>query len=227
MTRKLLSFLMTIALLSVFGCASAPAEDTAAEPAQEQAASASNAAGDETESTESTEIETAETETAGAAATETAEASGEFTVTSAAIVDGVMNDAFGMRGTQIDEYVPTRSLPLTVANAPEGAACLALSMIDPDGGDWVHWLAVNIPVGDLAENASLDLAGTFVQGLNDFHTVGYGGPTPPSGVHTYVITVYALSETVALEEGFSLDDFTQAVDGKVLAETVLTGTYAS
>lgn len=226
MTRKrsslLLIFLMTIALLSVFGCARRQAVETA----NDQAAAAAEAEQIEAaaEAAEAAEaIDAAE----AAEAAETTETSGEFTVTSAGIVDGVMDDAFGMRGTQLDGYVPTRSLPLAVSNAPDGTACLALSMIDPDGGDWVHWLAVNVPVGDLAENASVDLAGSFAQGTNDFGTVGYGGPTPPTGVHTYVITVYALSETVSLTDGFTLDEFTQAIDGKILAETVLTGDYSS
>jgi Raf kinase inhibitor-like YbhB/YbcL family protein len=213
MTRKLLIVLMALALLTVFGCAPAATDEPAAEPA------AAAEATDEPVQTESAE-------TAVPESTEEQDPA-EFAVTSAGIVDGVMDDAFGMRGTQLDGYVPTRSLPLSVANAPQGTACLALSMIDPDGGDWVHWLAVNVPVGDLAENASIDLAETFMQGENDFGTVGYGGPTPPSGVHTYVIRVYALSETVSLEEGFSLDAFTQAIGGKILAETVLTGDYSS
>jgi len=223
MTRKplriLLSILMTIALLSLFGCA----KRQAVEAANDQAAAAAEAEQIEAAAEASETIDAAET----AETAEITETSGEFAVTSAGIVDGVMDDAFGMRGTQLDGYVPTRSLPLAVSNAPDGTACLALSMIDPDGGDWVHWLAVNIPVGDIDENASVGLAGSFVQGLNDFHTVGYGGPTPPTGVHTYVITVYALSETVSLTDGFTLDEFTQAIDGKILAETVLTGDYSS
>ena len=217
MTRKLLSLLTAIALLSVFGCSSAQttAGEPAAESTQAQDAAAPAAAEAEPE------------ETAVTSEPEVTEAPGEFTVTSAGIADGVMDDAFGMRGTQLDGFIPTRSLPLAVENAPEGTACLALSMIDPDGGDWVHWLAVNVPVGNIPENASIALAGTFAQGSNDFGTVGYGGPTPPSGVHTYVITVYALSETVSLEDGFSQDEFAQAIDGKTLAQAVLTGTYAS
>jgi Raf kinase inhibitor-like YbhB/YbcL family protein len=206
MMRKRLGILAAVLLLPVFGCAPA-SDDTTAQSTQEPAVIAEA--------------------TVEPAQTEPAEAQAAFTVTSAGVVDGVMDDAFGMRGTQLDGFVPTRSLPLDIANAPDGTACLAISMIDPDGGDWVHWLAVNVPVGNIPENASVELAGTFAQGGNDFGTVGYGGPTPPSGVHTYVITVYALSETVSLEDGFSQDEFAQAIDGKTLAQAVLTGTYAS
>lgn len=216
MIRKLpcyiLGISLSIVLLAFFACAPASVNDTASESAPKQAESS---------------VEPVQAESTVSEESETTESTADFSVASAGIVDGVMADAFGMRGTQLNGYVPTRSLPLRIENAPDGASCLALSMIDPDGGDWVHWLAINIPVGDLAENASIDLAGSFVQGLNDFQTVGYGGPTPPSGVHTYVITVYALSETVPLEEGFTLEDFTQAIDGKVLESAELTGTYSS
>ncbi len=154
------------------------------------------------------------------------EATAAFFVTSGGIVDGVIGDAFGARADQTEKGVPTRSFALSFAGIPDGTACFALSMIDPDGGDWVHWIAVNIPAGDIAENASVEQTADFVQGMNDFGFTGYGGPTPPRGTHTYVITVYALSESVPLENGFTLDQFNAAIEGNILASAVLTGDYA-
>ena len=145
---------------------------------------------------------------------------------SAGIVEGVMGDAFGAKGTQKDGGVPTRSLPVAVEHPPEGTAYLALTMIDPDGGDWVHWLAANIPAGDIAENASVEWDGTVVQGRNDFQKNGYGGPTPPSGTHGYVVSVYALSEALELQPGFGLKDLLAAMEGKVLAEAEMSGDYS-
>lgn len=150
-----------------------------------------------------------------------------FSVSSAAIVNGVLNDSFGARGSQKTNGIPSRSLPLSFSNIPEGAACLALSMIDPDGGDWVHWLAVNVPAQDLSENASVEQSAVLIQGTNDFGLIGYGGPTPPNGTHTYVIVVYALFAPVTLESGFSLAQFQAAIEDKVLASAELTGDYAS
>jgi Raf kinase inhibitor-like YbhB/YbcL family protein len=123
--------------------------------------------------------------------------------------------------------VPSRSIPIAVQNPPKQAVCLALTMIDPDGNDWVHWLAVNIPVGDLKENASIDQADEFVQGTNSFGFIGYGGPTPPTGVHTYVTTVYALSGPVDLEDGFLEEELMAAIEGLVIDSCVLEGDYAS
>jgi len=149
-----------------------------------------------------------------------------FCVTSSGIVDGVIGDAYGTRAEQKEHGIPSRSLPLAFTGIPSGTMFLALSMIGPDGGDWVHWLAVNLAVSDLTENASIDLAEKMIQGKNDFGFTGYGGPTPPSGTHTYIITVYALSESVSLDNGFSLEEFGQAIDGKVLATAELQGDYS-
>lgn len=151
----------------------------------------------------------------------------EMTLSSTGVTSGVLADAFGKKGSQRHRNVPTRSLPLTVGNLPEGTKALALSMIDPDGQNWVHWLAANLPLAaELPENASIDLAEQMAQGKNDFGTVGYGGPTPPSGTHTYVITVYALSEPLPLKDGFKLKAFQKALDGKVLAAAVLKVRYS-
>ncbi len=155
----------------------------------------------------------------------------DMEVTSEGIVDGFIGDAFGAKGEQfVSGKVPSRSFPLAVSHIPDGTAALALTVIDPDGGNWVHWLAVNIPVSgsacEIPENASLDWPEAIIQGRNDFKTPGYGGPTPPSGVHTYVVTVYALSGTLDLEQGFNLKGLTKAMQGKVLAEAVIMGKYA-
>lgn len=151
----------------------------------------------------------------------------EMTLSSTGVTNGVLADAFGKKGTQRHKGVPTRSLPLSIGNLPEGTRALALTMIDPDGQNWVHWLAANLPVtADLPENASIDLAEQMAQGKNDFGAVGYGGPTPPSGTHTYVITVYALSEPLPLKDGFKLKAFQKALDGKVLAAAVLKVRYS-
>lgn len=149
-----------------------------------------------------------------------------FSVSSSGIVKDVIQDAYGARAEQKRGGIPSRSFPLAFLGVPENTACLALAMIDPDGGDWVHWLAVNLPVTGLSENASIDLASDLIQGKNDFGFTGYGGPTPPSGTHTYIVTVYALSGSVTLENGFSLEEFHQAIDDKILETAEVRGDYS-
>jgi len=155
----------------------------------------------------------------------------DMEVTSASITDGALGLAYGDKGEQfIDSWIPSLSPQLTVNYIPEGTKSLALTMIDPDGGYWVHWLVCNMVVEEtgykLPENASIDMAESFVQGKNDFGPIGYGGPTPPSGVHNYIFTVYALSDTLPLENGFTLPQLQAAMVELILAEAVITGTYS-
>ena len=153
-----------------------------------------------------------------------------MSVTSTAIVDGVLGDAYGKFGAQKRGSMPALSPPLTVVNPPESTVCYAVIMLDPDAKNWVHWLAANIVLdedGLLPENASVEWADDMVQGKNDFGKTGYGGPTPPSGVHTYTITVYALDAELPLKVNYSLKQLKTAMEEHVLAEAVIMGSYRS
>ncbi|MDR1294397.1 MAG: YbhB/YbcL family Raf kinase inhibitor-like protein [Bifidobacteriaceae bacterium] len=155
-----------------------------------------------------------------------------MTVTSSGIVRGKIADAYGARGKTADG-VPVVSLPLTVRGAPRGTVAYAVLMTDPDakavgGIEFRHWMAVNIPTGKIAKNASVKRASTMIQGLNDYGTAGYGGPNPPDKTHRYVITVYALGDTVDLDDGFdlSIKAFQQKIKASVLAKKTIRGTYS-
>jgi Raf kinase inhibitor-like YbhB/YbcL family protein len=151
----------------------------------------------------------------------------QMTLSSEGIVNGVLADAFGKKGEQLSKGIPTRSPPLTLTNIPKETEALAVTMIDPDGGDWAHWLATGLPVEtEFPENGSVDLADQLTQGKNSFGKIGYGGPTPPSGTHTYVITVYALAQPLSLKKGFSLKKLNKAMAGLVLAQAMVTGDYS-
>lgn len=122
------------------------------------------------------------------------------------------------------------------SGVPEGAASLALIVDDPDAPDpaaprviWVHWLLYNLPLDSSGLAQSVDKtalpAGT-LEGKNDWKRAGYGGPCPPVGRHRYFFRLYAL-DTVLPDLGepdrASLE---QAMNGHVLAEAVLMGTYS-
>ena len=158
----------------------------------------------------------------------TASAATKMSITSSGINDGTIGDQYGKRGTQKSGKVPTLSLPIEIADAPDGTICFAVQMIDPDSSPkWVHWLAANIETADLPENASISLAKSIVQGRNSFKTSGYGGPTPPDRPHTYVITVYALDAKINLKANFSQSQFDNAIKGHVLAEASMKGRYSN
>jgi Raf kinase inhibitor-like YbhB/YbcL family protein len=115
---------------------------------------------------------------------------------------------------------------LTVSGIPEGTESLALIMDDPDamkavGKVWVHWVAWNMaPTNTELEN--LDK----VEGMTDFGEVGYGGPAPPDKRHTYVFKLYALDTKLDLPDKSIKTDVEKAMEGHIIEQTVLTGTYA-
>jgi len=95
----------------------------------------------------------------------------------------------------------------------------AMIMDDPDamaavGKVWVHW----IEYGNTDDSVT--------EGKNDFGEIGYGGPAPPDGRHTYVFKLYELDTDLDLKEGYSKHELEDAMKGHILAEAKLTGTYA-
>jgi Raf kinase inhibitor-like YbhB/YbcL family protein len=156
-----------------------------------------------------------------------AQAAGKITVKSSGINNGTIDKAYGAKGTAKKNGIPTKSIPIKVTKAPSGTKYYAIYMYDPDGGNWTHWLAANYKSKTFAANASKAKKKNMVQGKNDFGTTGYGGPTPPSGTHKYVIKVYALKGKVSLNNGFTLAQFKSAVKGKTLATTTIKGNYSA
>ena len=64
------------------------------------------------------------------------------------------------------------------------------------------------------------------QGINDFKRVGYGGPCPPPGKpHRYYFKLYALDAALLLKPRATKQGLLRAMDGHILAEARLSGTY--
>ncbi len=127
---------------------------------------------------------------------------------------------------------PDISPPLTWGEPPAGTQSLALIMDDPDAplGVFTHWVIFNIPSDSrqLAEAipAQAQLPGGALQGKNDFGKTGYGGPYPPPGrPHRYQFTLYALDKPLDLKEGASKKQLLDTMQGHILAQGKLTGTY--
>ena len=59
-----------------------------------------------------------------------------------------------------------------------------------------------------------------------FGQTKYGGPCPNAGTHRYVYTVYALDIKLDLKEGSTKADLDKALQGHILAQGQLLGTYA-
>jgi Raf kinase inhibitor-like YbhB/YbcL family protein len=67
-------------------------------------------------------------------------------------------------------------------------------------------------------------AGT-LQGKNDWNRPGYGGPCPPIGRHRYFHRLYALDTVLSDLRHPRRTDLLSAMEGHVIAQTELVGTY--
>jgi hypothetical protein len=124
------------------------------------------------------------------------------------------------------------SPPLAWTNAPAGTKSFALIVVDPDApsGDWTHWVIYDLPptAAALAEDIlkAPQLPNGAKQGLNDFKKTGYSGPAPPPGnAHRYIFKLYALDAMTGLAPGATRADLFKAMEGHVLGEGRLMGTY--
>jgi Raf kinase inhibitor-like YbhB/YbcL family protein len=154
------------------------------------------------------------------------EKSMSFQVTSSAFAEG---QSIPKKHTCDDKDV---SPPLKWSGAPVLTQSFALIADDPDApvGTWVHWVLYDVPAAtsELAEGVdrSQQLPSGARQGINDFHRVGYGGPCPPPGKpHRYFFKLYALDQVPGLKAGATKKELLKAMEGHVLAEAQLMGTY--
>jgi Raf kinase inhibitor-like YbhB/YbcL family protein len=124
------------------------------------------------------------------------------------------------------------SPPLQWSDPPEGTQSFVHIADDPDapGRTWVHWVLFNLP----AQARSLpeavppeaDPADGGRHGENSWKRLGYGGPCPPSGTHRYFFKLYALDTALELEAGEGKERVLEAMEGHILAQAELMGTYS-
>ena len=149
----------------------------------------------------------------------------EFKLTSTAFQEGqLIPRQYTCDGVNI-------SPPLEWSGTPPSTKTLAIICNDPDApvGTWVHWVLYNL-AGDkigLVENvpATESVPGGGVHGTNDFKKIGYGGPCPPSGTHRYFFKLYALDASFDLKAGATKAEVLKAMDGHIIGQTQLMGTY--
>jgi len=148
--------------------------------------------------------------------------SGDLKLTSSAFSDG------GEIPRECGYKNGNKQPALFVSDMPEGIEYLALIMDDPDamgavGKVWVHWVVWNIwPVS----NTGVVDYNQASEGMTDFGEVGYGGPAPPDKRHTYVFKLYALDTELDLPDKSTKADVEKAMEGHILEQATLTGTYA-
>ena len=132
------------------------------------------------------------------------------------------------------------SPPLRWRGVPEATRQLVLVCEDPDAPTdqpWVHWLVYNlspevdsIPEGLSSQPVITDPVSLY-QGKNswsDSRNIGYRGPLPPrrDGVHHYKFRLFALRGELDVPPGADRSTLDEAMQGQVIAETELIGTYS-
>ena len=146
----------------------------------------------------------------------------EFSITSPDIEEGgEIPKKFGYKFENIQPQI-------SLNNVPDTHKSTALIMDDPDamaavGKVWVHWLFFTRFT--VSSNNGVNY-GSKVPGKTDFGQIGYGGPAPPDKRHTYVFKAYALDTVMDLKEGYSKQELEDAMEGHIIAEAKLTGTFA-
>ena len=169
-----------------------------------------------------------------------------FGFTIAAVADGapsaasttgsfaLLSPAFAPGGTIPAIYTcggENISPPLKWSNVPAGAKSLALVVDDPDApiGDFIHWVIFNIPADATGLTEALSagaLPAGAIEGENDFHQSGYGGPCPPPGKpHRYFFTLFAVDTVLSLPTGITKATLMNALTDHVVARAQLMGKF--
>lgn len=126
------------------------------------------------------------------------------------------------------------SPPLAWNDPPPGTQSFALIMDDPDApmGTWVHWVLYNISADARGLPEDLPVTGKNIDpeaifvGKNSSGKIGYDGPCPPSGMHRYYFRLYALDSLISLLPGATKEQVLKEMDGHILAQGELMGTFS-
>lgn len=127
-----------------------------------------------------------------------------------------------------------RPVRLAWSNVPKKTVEFALIVDDPDAPTpepWVHDVLYHIPVDATPEEMverkpRHNSAPTFTAGTNSWNETSWGGPKPPPGKpHRYYFKLYALDTHLNLAPGATKAQLLEAMQGHIVAQAVLMGTY--
>jgi Raf kinase inhibitor-like YbhB/YbcL family protein len=119
------------------------------------------------------------------------------------------------------------SPPLEISGVPQNTKSLVLLMedIDPPIGRVItHWVICHLSSHTNIIPEGSDLADAVV-GKNMRGKNKYMGPCPPKGKHRYLFKLFALDAKLALDSKCKKKKVLNAIEGHVIEETKLTGSY--
>lgn len=116
--------------------------------------------------------------------------------------------------------------PLEFVNVPANTKSLVLIVSDPDAPSksFIHWVVFNLDPNSTGIEEGKHPNANF--GLNDYGTINWKGPCPPSGTHRYYFYFFALKEKLPLKDGATQEQISKEMQGKILAIGQIMGKFA-
>lgn len=118
--------------------------------------------------------------------------------------------------------------PLVIGGTPEGAAELAITMVDRSADGFVHWVVTGLSPATTQLESGV-IPPDAVTAKTDSGIDGWDGPCPPAGdgPHDYVFSVYAMAEPIGLAPGLDGRDAIALIETAAISSTLLIGRYAA
>jgi len=115
---------------------------------------------------------------------------------------------------------------LTWSDVPAGTVELALSVVDLDADQYVHWLVYGLlPIeSGLSEGQAPTVA---FEWPNSSGQGAWAPPCPPAGEqHRYVFTVYALNQQLEAADDASATEVLSILNATTIAQSSVSGTVS-
>ena len=119
-----------------------------------------------------------------------------------------------------------QSPPLSWTTAPEGTVEIAITVLDLDKPDFVHWAVSGIDASATSLDAGM-VPEFAIVATNSSGKQGYAGPCPPVGsTHRYQFTVYFLTQPTELADGVAGVDLLTFIEAAALSSLSVSGVYS-
>ena len=114
---------------------------------------------------------------------------------------------------------------LNIHETPLNTVSFVLIMDDPDApiGTFLHWFCYNI---DPKTKTIKEKSVPGIESMNDAHKMGYIGPCPPSGIHRYNFTIYAMNTVFQGPPANNRKDFETKHSKAIITKATLMGRYS-
>lgn len=111
--------------------------------------------------------------------------------------------------------------PIAWSGATTRAWAIVVDDPEAPGGDFFHWVVVDLPPGTTGVAGALPAMAHEIK--NSGGRTAWTPPCPPSGTHHYRFTVYGLAAPTGLSEDASLDDALATLQKVSVIQGRLTG----